>query len=78
MWKLRERLKKQEEEKQNRPLDPLLPCGLRRGMPGQMFKEINADFADCLTDRSVNEAGCNYTTTFDRDAAKHCGMQLIE
>jgi hypothetical protein len=38
MWKLRERLKKQEEEKQNRPIDPLLPFGLRRGMPGQMFK----------------------------------------
>ena len=44
----------------------------------RLFKEINADFADCLTDRSANEAGCNYTTTFDRDAAKHCGMQLIE
>ena len=38
MWKLRERLKKQEEEKQNRPIDLLLPFGLRRGMPGQMFK----------------------------------------
>jgi len=38
MWKLRERLKKQEEEKQNRPLDPLLPFGLRREMRGQMFK----------------------------------------
>ncbi|MHB1564856.1 MAG: IS200/IS605 family transposase [Leptospirillum sp.] len=37
MWNLRERLKKQEEEKQNRPLDPLLPCGLRRGMREQMF-----------------------------------------
>ncbi|MHB1900342.1 MAG: hypothetical protein ACYCSV_12945, partial [Leptospirillum sp.] len=38
MWKLRERLKKQEEEKQNRPIDLLLPFGLRRGIPGQMFK----------------------------------------
>jgi hypothetical protein len=37
MWNLRERLKKQEEEKQKRPLDPLLPFGLRRGMRGQMF-----------------------------------------
>ncbi len=36
----RKHLKKQEEEKQNRPLDPLLPFGLRRGMPGQMFKRI--------------------------------------
>jgi hypothetical protein len=45
MWKLRERLKKQEEEKQNRPLDPLLPCGLRRGMPGQMFKVVDQDIS---------------------------------
>jgi len=44
----------------------------------RLFKEGKADFADCLIDRSANEAGCNYTTTFDRDAAKHCGMQLIE
>jgi hypothetical protein len=41
MWNLRERLKKQEEEKQNRPLDPLLPFGLRRGMPGQMFRSVS-------------------------------------
>ena len=44
----------------------------------RLFKEGNADFADCLIERSANEAGCSYTTTFDRDAAKHCGMQLIE
>ena len=44
----------------------------------RLFKEGKADFADCLIERSANEAGCSYTTTFDRDAAKHCGMQLIE
>ncbi|MHB1757784.1 MAG: PIN domain-containing protein [Leptospirillum sp.] len=44
----------------------------------RLFKEGKADLADCLIERSANEAGCNYTTTFDRDAAKHCGMQLIE
>jgi predicted nucleic-acid-binding protein len=44
----------------------------------RLFKKGKADFADCLIERSANEAGCNYTTTFDRDAAKHCGMQLIE
>ena len=44
----------------------------------RLFKESKADFADCLIERSANEAGCSYTTTFDRDAAKHCGMQLIE
>jgi predicted nucleic-acid-binding protein len=44
----------------------------------RLFKEGKADFADCLIERSANEAGYSYTTTFDRDAAKHCGMQLIE
>jgi predicted nucleic-acid-binding protein len=43
----------------------------------RLFKEGKAEFADCLIERSANEAGCNYTATFDRDAAKHCGMQLI-
>lgn len=43
----------------------------------RLFKEGKADFADCLIERSANEAGCGYTATFDRDAAKHCGMQLI-
>lgn len=44
----------------------------------RLFKEGKADFADCLIERSADEAGCNYTTTFDRDAARHCGMRLIE
>jgi predicted nucleic-acid-binding protein len=44
----------------------------------RLFKESNADFADCLIERSANEAGCSFTTTFDRNAARHCGMQLIE
>ena len=44
----------------------------------RLFKEGKADFADCLIERSANQAGCSYTTTLDRDAAKHCGMQLIE
>ncbi len=44
----------------------------------RLFKEGKADFADCLIERSANEAGCSHTTTFDRDAAKHCGMRLIE
>ncbi|MDP2809845.1 MAG: type II toxin-antitoxin system VapC family toxin [Rhodocyclaceae bacterium] len=43
----------------------------------RLFREGKADFADCLIERSANEAGCDYTTTFDRDAAKHCGMRLI-
>ena len=44
----------------------------------RLFKEGKADFADCLIERTANEAGCSYTTTFDRGAAKHCGMRLID
>ena len=44
----------------------------------RLFKEGKADFADCLIERSAQEAGCGYTATFDRDAAQHCGMQLID
>lgn len=44
----------------------------------RLFKGGKADFADCLIERSANEAGCSYTATFDRDAAKYSGMQLID
>jgi predicted nucleic-acid-binding protein len=43
----------------------------------RLFREGKADFADCLIERFANAAGCDHTTTFDRDAAKHCGMRLI-
>lgn len=43
----------------------------------RLFKASNADFADCLIERSSNEAGSGYTATFDRDAVKNCGMRLI-
>lgn len=43
----------------------------------RLFKEGKADFADCLIERFAKEAGCDYTTTFDRDAARHCGMRLV-
>lgn len=43
----------------------------------RLFKEGNADFADCLIECSASQAGCDYTTTFDRAAAKHCRMRLI-
>jgi predicted nucleic-acid-binding protein len=43
----------------------------------RIFRAGKADFADCLIERSANEAGCSHTATFDRDAAKHCGMRLI-
>ncbi|OHC63776.1 MAG: twitching motility protein PilT [Rhodocyclales bacterium GWA2_65_20] len=44
----------------------------------RLFKEGKADFADCLIERFADEAGCSHTATFDRDAAKHCGMRLFE
>jgi predicted nucleic-acid-binding protein len=42
-----------------------------------MFSQSRADFADCLIERSAVAAGCEYTATFDRDAAKGADMRLI-
>ncbi len=44
----------------------------------RLFKQTKADFADCLIERCAATAGCDHTATFDRAAAKHCGMRLIE
>jgi predicted nucleic-acid-binding protein len=44
----------------------------------RLFKKGKADFADCLIKRAGDDAGCSHTATFDRDAANHCGMRLIE
>jgi predicted nucleic-acid-binding protein len=44
----------------------------------RMFRDGKADFADCLIERTANEAGCSHTMTFDRNAAKTCGMRLID
>ncbi len=41
------------------------------------FRDGTGDFADCLIERSAVAAGCERTMTFDRGAAKHCGMILI-
>lgn len=43
----------------------------------RLFKDSKADFADCLIERSAHAAGCSYTASFDRDAAKYCGMRYI-
>lgn len=40
------------------------------------FDRSNADFADCLIERAAAMAGCERTMTFDRGAAKACGMTL--
>ena len=43
----------------------------------RMFRDGSADFADCLIERSASAAGCSQTMTFDKAAAKHCGMTLV-
>jgi predicted nucleic-acid-binding protein len=47
-------------------------------MATHRYKASNADFADCLIERSANYAKCSCTMTFDINAAKSAGMQLIE
>lgn len=42
------------------------------------FRDSSADFADCLIERSASASGCTRTMTFDRAAAKHCGMVLVQ
>lgn len=41
------------------------------------FSASHADFADCLIERSGHAAECQYTMTFDRNAAKGAGMKLL-
>ena len=44
----------------------------------RMYRERNAsDFADCLVQCSALDDGRECMMTFDRNAAKHCGMMLI-
>ena len=43
----------------------------------RVFQRADADFADCLIERSAAVAGCERTMTFDRGAAKGCGMTLV-
>jgi len=44
----------------------------------RLFRDGTADLADCLIARSAVAAGCERTMTFDRGAAKACGMTLIQ
>ncbi len=43
----------------------------------RIFQNANTDFADCLIERTASMAGCLRTMTFDRRAAKGCGMTLV-
>jgi predicted nucleic-acid-binding protein len=44
----------------------------------RLFRDGTADLGDCLIARSAIAAGCERTMTFDRGAAKACGMTLIQ
>jgi predicted nucleic-acid-binding protein len=44
----------------------------------RVYRSSNADFADCLIERSAAAAGCARTMTFDRRASKTCAMTLIQ
>lgn len=44
----------------------------------RIYERGQADFADCLIERTASGAGCGRTMTFDRAAVKGCGMTLIE
>jgi len=41
------------------------------------FSASRADFADCLIERCGHAAECQYTVTFDRNAAGATGMKLF-
>ena len=43
-----------------------------------VYTASNADFADCLIERSANHAKCKRTMTFDSNAAKSAGMLLAK
>jgi len=44
----------------------------------RMYATGNADFADCLIERTAAAAGCEMTMTFDLSASKTAGMVLIK
>lgn len=42
------------------------------------YRVGRAEFADCLSERLANRAGCRETLTFDTRAARDAGMTLID
>lgn len=43
-----------------------------------IFAASSADFADCLIEQAGQRAGCQFTVTFDKTAAKLSGMHLLD
>ncbi len=44
----------------------------------RIFSAGRVDFADCMVERCGQAAGCQYTVTFDRQAALGVGMRLLD
>jgi predicted nucleic-acid-binding protein len=43
----------------------------------RLYRGGRGDFADCLIVCAGDKAGCEFTATFDRQAARDCGLRLI-
>ncbi|MBI3714005.1 MAG: type II toxin-antitoxin system VapC family toxin [Burkholderiales bacterium] len=43
-----------------------------------IFRDSKSGFPDCLIERTGNKYGCEYTATFDLDAAATSGMRLLK
>jgi predicted nucleic-acid-binding protein len=43
----------------------------------RLFRNGNADFADCLIERAGSAQGCDHTVSFDKAAVKAAGMVLL-
>lgn len=44
----------------------------------RIYRASSADFSDCLIERIGAAAGCDYTVTYDKAAAKTAGMRLLK
>jgi len=44
----------------------------------RLYRDSKADFADILIERLADAADCIHTATFDRTAARECGMRLLD
>lgn len=42
------------------------------------YRASSADFSDCFIERIGAAAGCDYTVTYDKAAAKTAGMRLLK
>lgn len=43
-----------------------------------LYAGSKADFSDCLMERSADNAGCDYTVSFDENAIRTAGMRALK